>query len=402
MLEEKVIDQKKSFSTIYKSSIDFFDEKEKEIILNLFNFKEVYVNIPLKISDKEIKNIVGIKIDNLLYYKDTFCNIRIHPFFDLEYFRELSIQNSLISSLFEIPVNGSYASILVDPFKLSVEEKEELFKMFFSLLKNEIFSNVNFFSSDLNSNINDLKILSNYLNFYSNVSRNIFSFLDLYSDLKKEVDIEKINELSSLYSIIKYYELKKKSLEDISVVLIGFGDKPYFLSKKLEKEGANIVGILTHLGSFYDPYGIELEVFYKDYLSGFLNKEERRYKKIDPYTFEKIRSDISIFYVDLFRDKFLRNLNTSLVMEGKKMVLDKYELKILQDRKVEVLPSSLTCSGEIILYDEIRKNRIPKNIEKIIQDRVYKKMEEIFETSLEGLKTKIERKSLRNLVENFL
>ncbi|MEO0289023.1 MAG: Glu/Leu/Phe/Val dehydrogenase dimerization domain-containing protein [candidate division WOR-3 bacterium] len=401
MVEEKIVKVKTQNFNIVESSLIDLNEKEKEYLLNLLNYKEIYVNIPLKSAGGDFKNVTGVKVDNFLVYNDTFSNLRIHPYFNIEYFKRFSLLNTLMLSLFELPVNGSFSSILVDPFDLSIEEKEELFKMFSSLLKNEILEKNNFFSSDLNSNLNDLKIFSESFHFEEKDRKRMISFVDQYIDIKKEIDVERINELSAYYSIKKFCELKRKNFDELSVVVYGFGEKPYHLSKMLKKEGFNIVGILTHLGSFYDPYGIEIDDFYKNYLSNFSDKNETRYKKIDLYTFENIRSDISIFYIDIFKRDFLTNINTSLIVEGRKMIFTDEDFEILKNKGVELLPCEFTCSGEILLYDELRKNRIPKKVETIIQKEIYQKMDHIYAIDGENIKSKIVKTSLRNILENL-
>uniref|UniRef100_A0A7C3J6M1 Uncharacterized protein n=1 Tax=candidate division WOR-3 bacterium TaxID=2052148 RepID=A0A7C3J6M1_UNCW3 len=401
MVDEKVVYQKnESFGKI-DLLLENYNEKEKETLLNLYNFKEIFVNIPLKSSDGEIKNVTGVKVDNFLSYNNTFSNLRIHPYFDINYFRDFAFLNTITFSLFGIPVNGSFSSILMDPFDLSTDEKEEIFKMFSSLLKNEILEKDIFFSTDINSNYNDIKIFTDSFHLDEFDRKKIISFIDYYNDLKKDIDIDKLNEYSIFYSILKYCELKKKSVDDLSVVIYGFGEKPYFLSKILKREGFNIVGILTHLGSFYDPYGIQIDEFYKNYLSNFSSREETRYKKIDLYTFENVRSDISIFYIDIFKKDFLKNINTSLIVEGRKMLFGEMESEIMKEKGIELLPSELTCSGEIILYDELRKNRIPKKIEIMIQKEIYKKMDEIFKADGEDVRTKIIKISFKNILENL-
>ncbi|MEO0238108.1 MAG: hypothetical protein ABIN35_07740, partial [candidate division WOR-3 bacterium] len=296
---------------------------------------------------------------------------------------------------------GSFSSILVDPFDLSIEEKEELFKMFSSLLKNEILEKNNFFSSDLNSNLNDLKIFCESFHYEEKDRKRMISFVDQYSDIKKEIDVERINELSTYYSIKKFCELKRKNVDELSVVVYGFGEKPYYISKMLRKEGFNIVGILTHQGSFYDPYGIEIDDFYKNYLSNFSDRNETRYKKIDLYTFENIKSDITIFYIDIFKKDFLTNLNTLLVVEGRRMIFTDEDFMILKNKGIELLPCEFTCSGEILLYDELRKNRIPKKVETIIQKEIYQKMDQIYTLDGENIKSKIVKTSLKNIIENL-
>lgn len=401
MVEEKVLKEVKKDLNQIESFVKTLNDKEKETLMNLFNYKEIYVNIPLKPIGSDIRNITGVLVDNFLVYNDTFSNLRIHPYFDIDYFKKFSFLNTIMLSLFEIPVNGSFSSILVDPFDLSVEEKEELFKMFSSLLKNEIVEKNIFFSSDLNSNLSDLKIFSESFHFEEKDKKKVISFIDQYNDIKKEIDLEKINELSTFYGIKKFCEFNKKNIDDLSVVIYGFGEKPYYLSKMLRKEGFNIVGILTHLGSFYDPYGIDIDDFYKNYLSNFSDKNETRYKKIDLYTFENIRSDISIFYIDIFKKEFLTNINTSLVVEARKMIFKDQDFNMLQERNIEILPSELTCAGEIILFDELRKNRIPKRVETTIQKNIYQKIDQIYKCEEENVKSKIMKISLKNILENL-
>ncbi|MEJ5306689.1 MAG: Glu/Leu/Phe/Val dehydrogenase dimerization domain-containing protein [candidate division WOR-3 bacterium] len=401
MVEEKVLKEKSKDLNILESFLNDLNEKEKEHLLNLLNYKETYVNIPLKGANGDFKNITGVKVDNFLVYNDTFSNLRIHPYFDIDYFKRFSLLNTIMFSLFEIPVNGSFSSILVDPFDLSIEEKEELFKMFSSLLKNEIPEKNYFFSSDLNSNLNDLKIFCESFHYEDKDRKRMISFVDQYSDIKKEIDVERINEISTYYSIKKFCEIKRKNFDELSVVVYGFGEKPCYLSKMLRKEGFNIVGILTHQGSFYDPYGIEIDEFYKNYLSSSPDKNETRYKKIDLYTFENIRSDITIFYIDLFKKDFLTNINTSLVVEGRRMIFTDEDFLMMKNKGVECLPCEFTCSGEILLYDELRKNRIPKKVETMIQKEIYHKIDQIFAFEGEDVKSKIIKIALRNILENF-
>lgn len=401
MVEEKVVKEKAENFNIWGSFLNDLDQKEKEHLMNLLNYKEIYVNIPLKSVGGNFKNITGVKVDNFLIYNDTFSNLRIHPYFDIDYFKRFSLLNTIMFSLFEIPVNGSFSSILVDPFDLSIEEKEELFKMFSSLLKNEIVEKNNFFSSDLNSNLNDLKVFCESFHLEEKDRKRMISFVDQYSDIKKEIDVERINELSTFYSIKKFCELKRKNVDELSVVVYGFGEKPYYLSKMLKKEGFNIVGILTHLGSFYDPYGIEIDDFYKNYLSNFSERSETRYKKIDLYTFENIRSDITVFYIDIFKRDFMMNINTSLVVEGRRMIFKDEDFVLLKNKGVELLPCELTCSGEILLFDEIRKNRIPKKFETILQKEIFHKMDQIFALEGEDIRSKIIKISLKNILENI-
>jgi len=90
-----------------------------------------------------------------------------------------------------------------------------------------------------------------------------------------------------------------------------------------------------------------------------------------------------------------------LIVEGRKMLFGEMESEIMKEKGIELLPSELTCSGEIILYDELRKNRIPKKIEIMIQKEIYKKMDEIFKADGEDVRTKIIKISFKNILENL-
>jgi len=44
------------------------------------------------------------------------------------------------------------------------------------------------------------------------------------------------------------------------------------------------------------------------------------------------------------------------------MLFGEMESEIMKEKGIELLPSELTCSGEIILYDELRKTGFQKRL----------------------------------------
>ncbi len=380
-----------------------FNLKEIKKITKFFDFREIYVNLPLTLNSGCINNILGVKIDNYPEKKYVFSNLRIHPFFDIDYFKNFSLLNSKISAFFDIDASGSFSSLIVDPYSLNEDEKMELFKMFCSSIGNDTFDNFDFFSNDLNSNIKDLKIFSDTYHLLNGAKNDEpISFADFYSQMKTDIDFENIIEISIYNALTGYYKLKNIEPEDLTITIYGFGTRPFYLAKLLKKEKFSIVGIMTHMGSFYDPYGIDLEDFYNDYVSGFISKEEKRYKKIDSYTFRNIRSNVVIFFTDSVGDSIIDKINTEIIIEGRKMIFSEDDSKKLLERKIDFIPSEIACSGDLLLFKILTSKNLNRKINDYIKINIQDGLEYIFsKKDRMDVKSVIFNRCVENILENI-
>lgn len=380
-----------------------FDFKEIKKITKFFDFREIYVNLPLTLNSGCINNILGVKIDNNPEKKYIFSNLRIHPFFDIDYFKSFSLLNSKISAFFDIDASGSFSSLIVDPYSLNEDEKMELFKMFCSSIGNDTFDNFDFFSIDLNSNLKDLKIFSDTYRLL-NGSKNdrAISFADFYNQMKTDIDFENILAISTYHALMGYYKLKNIEPEDLTITIYGFGTTPFYLTKLLKNEKISIVGIMTHMGSFYDPYGIDLEDFYSDYVSGFISKEEKRYKKIDTDTFQNIRSNAVIFFTDPVNDSIIDKINTETIIEGRKMIFSEGDSKKLFARKIDFIPSEITCSGDLLLFKILTSKDLNRKINDYIKIKIWNALEYIFsQKDRMDVKSVIFNRCVENILQNI-
>jgi glutamate dehydrogenase len=191
-----------------------------------------------------------------------------------------------------------------------------------------------------------------------------------------------------LYTLQRICELKKLPLNEMSVIIQGFGNVGSYLAKYLHDLGAKVVGISDVLGGIYDPDGLDIPYFLENrdsfgvvsnLVSDSLSNQELIEKECDILIPAAIGGQIT-------RDN-ARNLKCQIVVEAANGPTTKEAAKILNERDILVVPDILANSGGVIVsYFEWCQNNQgyywPEDeVDRRLKEKITMSFLKVFETS---------------------
>ncbi|HEY3347757.1 MAG TPA: Glu/Leu/Phe/Val dehydrogenase dimerization domain-containing protein, partial [Nitrospirota bacterium] len=137
----------------------FFDEAADRIALEpemraylKVPFREIIVQIPLRMDDGRLEIFVGYRIQHNSTRGPMKGGIRYHPSVNLGEIRALAQVMTWKTALTDIPFGGAKGGIVCNPKKMTVSELERLTRSFVSRIDENIGPNLDIPATDVNTN----------------------------------------------------------------------------------------------------------------------------------------------------------------------------------------------------------------------------------------------------------
>jgi len=281
--------------------------------------------------------------------------IRFHPEVDLDEVKALALWMSLKTALVDIPYGGAKGGITVDPKTLALTELERLVRKYTSRLVNDIGPNIDIPAPDMGTSAREMAWIYDEYRKYRDVARGVVTGkpIALGGSLgRKEATgrgvvcamLEAINELG---------------LKNYSVAVQGFGNVGSHAALDLHQRGIKVVAVSDVAASVHNPQGLDIPAMIRHRdatggIAGFAGGKE-------------LKDDIVGYPCDIFLPCAKENMITAenagqlkarLVVEGANGPTTPEADKILEERKVLVVPDILANAGGVIVsYFEWVQNR---------------------------------------------
>jgi glutamate dehydrogenase len=359
----------------------------------------VNVNFPIKMDDGKTELISGFRVQYNNSNGPTKGGIRFHQTVDLEDVAELAFLMSLKCSLVGIPFGGAKGGIRIDPKKLSEEELKRVSQKYFSEIAFSIGEKVDIPAPDVNTNP---KIMGWFLETYEQIKGHKTPGIVT----GKPIEIggskgrDKSTSLGAFYIIEEMYKaIENKS--NLEIVIQGFGNAGSNIAKMLSDKGFKIIAVSDSKTGIYNKNGLDIDklIEFKNEGNSFDKSNE---EKISNEKLLELPCEILIPSAlgDVITQKNVNNINTKLIVEVANAPISPESDKILNEKKIEIIPDILANSGGVIVsYFEWVQNLANFYWE---LEEVNSKLKTIILESYKNMKKLKEEQNLENRESSYI
>ena len=280
--------------------------------------------------------------------------IRFHPDVDLDEVKALALWMSLKTSLVGIPYGGAKGGITVDPKTLSVTELERLVRKYTSRLVSDIGPNIDIPAPDMGTSAREMAWIYDEYRKYRDVARGVVTGkpIALGGSLGRKEATGRGVVCTMLEAV------KDLGLKNYTVGVQGFGNVGAHAALDCFERGIKVVAILDITGAACNPEGLNVPemVKYRDQTGG-----------IEGFPGGKPFEDIVSYPCDVFlpcakenmiTEENVASVKAKLIVEGANGPTTPEADKILDERKIVVVPDILANAGGVIVsYFEWVQNR---------------------------------------------
>jgi len=281
--------------------------------------------------------------------------IRFHPDVDLDEVKALALWMSLKTSLVGIPYGGAKGGITVDPKTLSITELERLVRKYTSRLVNDIGPNIDIPAPDMGTSAREMAWIYDEYRKYRDVARGVVTGKPIAlggSQGRKEATGRGV--VCTMLEAVKDVGLK-----NYTVGVQGFGNVGAHAALDCFERGLKVVAIQDITGGVCNPEGLNVRE---------LVKHRDQTGRIEGFPGGNPLADNIVSYpCDVFlpcakentiTEENAASVKAKLIVEGANGPTTPEADKILDSRKVVVVPDILANAGGVIVsYFEWVQNR---------------------------------------------
>ena len=268
MVEEKKTNntkkEDKNICLNCKSYLDILQEKmglsNSEMDL-LKKPKRVFMfNVPLKTDRGETKFLNGYRVQ----YNDALGpgkgGIRFHPEVNLEEVKMLAFLMALKCALVGLPFGGAKGGVEVDPSVLSQRELENLSRSFIRETHEFIGPDRDIPAPDVNTNSQVMAwMVDEYSKIKGKFTPGVITGKPI--ELGGSEGREVATALGGCYVLRELAKLEGLNPANTKIAIQGFGNVGSNMARILNSWGYKIIGVSNCHGGFYNPDGLDIEIF---------------------------------------------------------------------------------------------------------------------------------------------
>ncbi len=338
-----------------------FSDNICQILTETMN--EIIVHFPVKMDDGRVKVFTGYRVQHNNALGPFKGGLRFHPSVDVDEIKALATLMTWKTALTNIPFGGAKGGIQMDPEDFSPEEMERITRRFTYALGTNIGPDYDIPAPDVNTNPQIMAwIQDTYMSTCSPMERNRSSHVVTGKPLETggSQGREKATGQGVVFLIEKWAEDTGMDLKGATYMVQGFGNVGSWAARLMKQNGSILMAVEDVTGAVFNAKGID-----PDDLADYVKSERgvRGYRKAEPMS----RGEFFSTHADIFIPAALENqinsttaelLNVKLVAEGANGPTEIEGDRILQRRKISVIPDILCNSGGVIVsYFEWLQNK---------------------------------------------
>jgi len=338
-----------------------FDNNICKILTETMN--EIIVHFPVKMNDGKVKILTGYRVQHNNALGPFKGGLRFHPGVDIKEIKALATMMTWKTALTNIPFGGAKGGIQLDPADYSIEEMERITRRFTYALGDNIGPDYDIPAPDVNTNAQIMAwIQDTYMSTVAPNERNRCAHVVTGKPIESggSQGREKATGQGVVFLIERWASEHSLDLKAATYIVQGFGNVGSWASRLLKRHGSKLLAVEDVTGAVSNLKGID-----PDDLSAYVKEHGgvRGYAKAEPIdhaTFFGTKADIFIpaALENQITDATAELLNVRLIAEGANGPTEPDGDKVLQRRKIAVIPDILCNSGGVIVsYFEWLQNK---------------------------------------------
>lgn len=334
---------------LFDKAADFLKISEEGRVLLKTPYRELTVQIPMRLDSGELKVFTGYRIQHNGSRGPYKGGIRFHPSVDIDEVRALASLMTWKTALVDIPFGGSKGGVNCDPKKLSETELERLSKAYMSKIDLIVGPYRDIPAPDMNTNA---QVMAWMMSEYGKKHGHTLAIITgkpiaLGGSLGRE-------EATGRGCVYVVKEACKDFGIDITTstcVIQGFGNVGSNAAKFMVEEGSKVIGVSDVQGGIYNKDGLNIEELTKyrnekGTVIGFPNttsitNEELLELECDILIPAALESVIHAGNAD--------RIKTRLIVEAANAPITVDADEILDKKGIPVVPDIMANSGGVIV-----------------------------------------------------
>lgn len=228
--------------------IDFLQEPERVI----------QVSLPVRMDEGAIKIFQGFRVQYNSWLGPYKGGIRYHPEVNMEEVKALSFWMMIKCAVVNIPFGGGKGGIIVNPKKLSEGELERLTRTYVQRLYRYLGPKIDVPAPDVNTNA---KIMGWVVDEFSKLVGKLSPAVVTGKPIEKGGSLgrEQATGMGGLFvleSLLKKINIQKDKSKPLTVVVQGFGNVGYNISRLLYEKGYQLLAVSDSQGGIVVAEGL--------------------------------------------------------------------------------------------------------------------------------------------------
>ncbi|CAO3648115.1 unnamed protein product [Cunninghamella echinulata] len=330
------------------------------------------VTFPIELGDGKYEVIEGYRAQHSRHRLPVKGGIRYSEEVDLQEVEALASLMTYKCAVVDVPFGGAKGGVKIDPRKYTPEQLERITRRFAMELcqKNFLGAGTDVPAPDVGTGPREMSwIMDTYRQFNPsdvNAAGCVTGKPLSQGGVRGRTESTGLGIYYSIREFLSYPEVQKKTglsgkIEGTSVVVQGFGNVGYYVSKFFENNGAKVVGIGERDCAIYDPNGLNIEELHKHYVEKGTFRGYSQTAQIIDDSVKVLETECDILVpAALERQIGLLNcdkIKAKVIGEGANGPVTPAAHEALEKRGVVVLPDLLLNAGGVtVSYFEWLKN----------------------------------------------
>ena len=374
-----------STQSVIKEALDKLGYNDDMYQLIKEPMRSLKVRIPVKMDDGSVKVFTGFRAQHNDAVGPTKGGVRFHPGVSEDEVTALSMWMTLKAGIVNLPYGGGKGGIICDPREMSMDEVERLSRGYVRAISQIVGPTKDIPAPDVFTNS---QIMAWMMDEYSAIDQ--FNSPGFITGKPLVLGGSEGRDRATALGVVVCLEeaLKKRDMkiDDIRIVIQGFGNAGSFLSKFLFDRGAKIVGISDAHGALHDPDGLDI-----DYLL-----ERRDSFGMVTNLFDDVLSNSELFELDCdviipaaienqITEANADKIKAKILCEAANGPTTTEATRILTDRGVLIVPDVLASAGGVTVsyFEWVQNNQgyywTEEEVNKKMEEKLVSAFNEIYE-----------------------
>lgn len=341
-----------NFLSVLDKAAKAIGMKENDYALIKYPERELKVAIPVKMDDGSVKVFEGYRVQHCTTRGPSKGGIRYHQDVNIDEVKALAAWMSFKCAVVNIPYGGAKGGIKVDPATLSLNELERLTRRYTAMILPIIGPEKDIPAPDVGTNP---QVMDWIMDTYSMMKGYTVHGVVTGKDLEVGGSLGRPEATGRGVMIITMEVLKKYNLspDSVSICIQGMGNVGSATARLLDEKGCRIVGVSDVSGGVYCEQGLNISEINK-----FINDK----KLLKDYNAEGVshisNEELLVSQCDILIPAALenqitgevaKNVQAKLIIEAANGPTTIEADKILNERKIVVLPDILANAGGVVV-----------------------------------------------------
>ncbi|MCK1976344.1 Glu/Leu/Phe/Val dehydrogenase [Jeotgalicoccus huakuii] len=374
-----------STQSVIKEALDKLGYNDDMYQLIKEPMRSLKVRIPVKMDDGSVKVFTGFRAQHNDAVGPTKGGVRFHPGVSEDEVTALSMWMTLKAGIVNLPYGGGKGGIICDPREMSMDEVERLSRGYVRAISQIVGPTKDIPAPDVFTNS---QIMAWMMDEYSAIDQ--FNSPGFITGKPLVLGGSEGRDRATALGVVVCLEeaLKKRDMkiDDIRIVIQGFGNAGSFLSKFLFDRGAKIVGISDAHGALHDPDGLDI-----DYLL-----ERRDSFGMVTNLFDDVLSNSELFELDCdviipaaienqITEANADKIKAKILCEAANGPTTTEATRILTDRGVLIVPDVLASAGGVTVsyFEWVQNNQgyywTEEEVNEKMEEKLVSAFNEIYE-----------------------